>query len=52
MATSESVRDVLSKYIYFSLREYIITGINNEIKAVKSKNCIGILDMPGFGKFI
>lgn len=49
MASAASVRDTLSKYIYSSLREHIMTTINNQIKPLRSTNCIGLLDMPGFG---
>lgn len=46
------IRDSLSKYIYFILRYYIITRINDEIESGKPTNYIGILDMPGFGNLI
>lgn len=49
---AKMVRNTLSKYVYFTLREFIIRRINNAIKNESSTNtlCIGILDMPGFGK--
>lgn len=52
--SSEGVRDAMSKYIYFSLRDSIICKINGVIKCISStaERYIGILDMPGFGKHI
>lgn len=50
MAASK-VKNTLAKTVFSALRDFVIERINCEIRTENWSKYIGILDMPGFGKF-